>query len=168
MQSTSDTGGDRIADPFATLVNTVRSSLPKPTTSTAPTVHKDILNAIQHALQHPAPAAYSTTMPSAQALVDSGSDGNFISNQILQKLNVNRKQCQQDLRIHYIQGKLLGRGHVHHFSPTLTLRIWGMHSEENTSMLGAAAVTLYKRFQCEYSRVSAAAIHADACGVNLA
>ncbi|ROL55624.1 Retrotransposon-derived protein PEG10 [Anabarilius grahami] len=79
---------------------------------------------------------------SAKALIDSGSAGNFISNQILQKLNVRRKRCQQDLRIQTIQGKPLGRGHIRHFSPTLTLRIGCLHMEDITFMWATLALEL--------------------------
>ncbi|ROL42765.1 Glutathione peroxidase 2 [Anabarilius grahami] len=58
-----------------------------------------------------------------------------LRNQILQKLNVRRKHCQQNLHIQTIQGKPLGRGHIRHFSPTLTLRICCLHMEEFTFMV---------------------------------
>jgi len=69
---------------------------------------------------------------SAQALIDSGSAGNFISTQVLQKLNIHRNRCQQNLQIQTIQGKPLGRGRITHFSPTLTLRIGCLHLEDIT------------------------------------
>ena len=72
---------------------------------------------------------------SAQALIDSGSAGNFISTQILQELNVRQKKCPVDLRILTIQGKPLGRGRVRHYSPTLFLRIGSLHLEEITFMV---------------------------------
>ncbi|CAM4428519.1 unnamed protein product [Leuciscus chuanchicus] len=75
----------------------------------------------------------STTTSRAQALIDSGSAGNFISVQLLQKLNVHKKRCSQDLRIHTT--KLLGRGRIRHLCPTLTLRIGCLHSEKITFMV---------------------------------
>lgn len=72
---------------------------------------------------------------SAQALIDSGSAGNFISTQILQELNVRQKKCPVDLRILTIQGKPLGRGRVRHYSPTLFLRVGSLHMEEITFMV---------------------------------
>jgi len=60
MQSISDTGGDCTADPFATLVDAVRSSLSQPATSTAPTVPANLLHPVRLALLHPAPAASSS------------------------------------------------------------------------------------------------------------
>ncbi|ROK23432.1 Transmembrane protein 232 [Anabarilius grahami] len=72
---------------------------------------------------------------SAQALIDSGSAGNFISQQTLQRLNARRQRCPVDLRITTIQGRPLGRGRVRHFSPTLTLRIGHLHEETITFMV---------------------------------
>ncbi|ROL41958.1 Retrotransposon-derived protein PEG10 [Anabarilius grahami] len=72
---------------------------------------------------------------SVQALIDSGSAGNFISQQTLQRLNARRQRCPVDLRITTIQGKPLGRGRVRHFSPTLTLRIGHLHEETITFMV---------------------------------
>lgn len=59
--------------------------------------------------------------------IDSGSAGNLISHQLLQKLNVRRKRCSQKLTIRTIQRKQLGRGRISHFSPTLTLHIGCLH-----------------------------------------
>lgn len=67
---------------------------------------------------------------SAQALLNSGSSGNFISTQLLQKLNVRKHRNSQELRIQTIQGKPLGRGRISHVSPTLTLRIGCLHAED--------------------------------------
>ncbi len=72
---------------------------------------------------------------SAQALIDSCSGGNFISPQLLQKLNVRKKRCSQELRIHTIQGKPLGRGHIRHLSSPLKLRIGCLHTEEIVFMV---------------------------------
>ena len=71
----------------------------------------------------------------AQALIDSGSAGNFISQQTLEKLTAQRQRCPVDLRITTIQGKPLGRGRVRHFSPTLTLRVGHLHEETITFMV---------------------------------
>ncbi len=78
---------------------------------------------------------------SAQALIDSGSAGNFISPQILQELNVRKKRCSQDLRIHTIQGKPLGRGHIRHLSSTLKLRNGCLHTEEIVFMVLEGSTT---------------------------
>ncbi len=78
---------------------------------------------------------------SAQALINSGSAENFISPQILQKLNVCKKRCSQDLRIHTIQGKPLGRGHIRHLSSTLKLRIGSLHTEEIVFMVLEGSTT---------------------------
>lgn len=72
---------------------------------------------------------------SVQALIDSGSAGNFISQQTLQILNARRQRCPVDLSITTIQGKPLVRVHVRHFSPTLTLRIGHLHEETITFMV---------------------------------
>jgi len=45
---------------------------------------------------------------SAQVLIDSGLAGNFISHCLLQELHVQRKRCNQALKIQTILGKLLG------------------------------------------------------------
>ncbi|XDV43397.1 hypothetical protein PO909_011882 [Leuciscus waleckii] len=71
----------------------------------------------------------------AQALIDSGSASNFISHNLLQRLNVKRKRCPQNLEIHTILGKPLGRGRICQFSPTMTLRIGCLHSEEISFLL---------------------------------
>lgn len=72
---------------------------------------------------------------SGQALIYLGSVANFISTQLLQKLNVRRKHCSQNLRIHTTQGKPLGYSHIRHFSSTLTLDIRCLHNEEITFMV---------------------------------
>ena len=72
---------------------------------------------------------------SAQALIDSGSAGNFISTQLLQKLNIHKHRNSQDLHVQTIQGKPLGRGRIRHCSPTLTLRVGCLHSEEISFMV---------------------------------
>ncbi|XDV17823.1 hypothetical protein PO909_023632 [Leuciscus waleckii] len=70
-----------------------------------------------------------------QALVDSGSAGNFISTQYLQKLKIRRRRFSRDLPIQTIQGKPLGRGRIRHYTPTLTLRIVCLPSEEISLMV---------------------------------
>ncbi len=47
---------------------------------------------------------------SVSALIDSGSSGNFISQNLLKRLNLPRKRQAQELKIETIQGKPLGRG----------------------------------------------------------
>ncbi len=54
-----------------------------------------------------------TSIP-AQALVDSGSSGNFISVETINRLHLKRKLHSQTLNIQTIQGKPLGRGKVKH------------------------------------------------------
>jgi len=61
--------------------------------------------------------------------------GNFISHQLLQKLNDKRKRCSQELTIHTIQGKLLGRGRISYFSPTMTLHIVCLHTDKISFMV---------------------------------
>ncbi|ROL51045.1 Retrotransposon-derived protein PEG10 [Anabarilius grahami] len=77
----------------------------------------------------------SRTSVSAQALISSGSAGNFISHHLLQRLNIKRKRCSQDLEVHTILGKPLGHGHIRHFSPTVTLCIGCLHLEKISFMV---------------------------------
>ncbi len=112
MQSSTENPADRPSDPFADLVRLI-----------APLVRTTVQILTPH------------ICVSAQALIDLGSAGNFISPQILQKLNVRKKRCSQDLRIHTIQGKPLGHGHIRHFSSTLMLRIGCLHTEEIAFMV---------------------------------
>ncbi len=65
----------------------------------------------------------------AQALVDSGSSGNFISIETLDRLHLKQKLHSQTLNVQTIQGKPLGRGKVRHHSPTITLCVGCLHEE---------------------------------------
>ncbi|ROL44446.1 hypothetical protein DPX16_8868 [Anabarilius grahami] len=67
-------------------------------------------------------------MPSAQALIDSGSSGNFIS-QLLRKLCIKQKSCTQALNMNTILGKPLGYGYINHETPTVTLRTGNLHEK---------------------------------------
>ncbi len=69
-----------------------------------------------------------TSIP-AQALVDSGSSGNFISIETLNRLHLKRKFHSQTLNIQTIQGKPQGRGKIRHRSPTIMLRVGCLHEE---------------------------------------
>ncbi len=69
-----------------------------------------------------------TSIP-AQALVDSGSSGNFISVETINRLHLKRKLHSQTLNIQTIQGKPLGRGKVKHCSPSITLQVGCLHEE---------------------------------------
>lgn len=71
----------------------------------------------------------------AQALIDSGSAGNFISFTCLQKMNLSRKRLDHDLSINTIQGKPLGRGRIRYCSPVITLQIGCLHSEKISFMV---------------------------------
>lgn len=64
---------------------------------------------------------------SAQALIDSGSSGNFIS-QLLRILCI-KKSCMQALNINNILGKPLGYGYINHKNPTVTLHIRHLHEK---------------------------------------
>lgn len=65
-----------------------------------------------------------------QALIDSGSAGNFIFRDFLRKLHLSRNPCPQVLNIHSILGKLLGRDVITHCSPTVTLHVDCLHKEK--------------------------------------
>lgn len=69
-----------------------------------------------------------------QALIDSGSVGNFIFRDFLRKLQLSRNPCPQVLNIHSILGKPLGRGVITHCSPTVTLRVGCLHEEKISFM----------------------------------
>lgn len=66
----------------------------------------------------------------AQALIDSGSGGNFIQRELLQHLHLKEIPCQKDLNIHKIQGKPVGRRVITHYTPTLTLKVGILHQEQ--------------------------------------
>ncbi|KAI2646638.1 Transposon Tf2-8 polyprotein [Labeo rohita] len=64
------------------------------------------------------------------ALVDSGSSGNFISQECLNQLQLPRHRHSQVYAVKTIQGKPLGRGKVRHSSPYITLQVGLFHKEE--------------------------------------
>ncbi|KAI2667222.1 Transposon Tf2-11 polyprotein [Labeo rohita] len=66
---------------------------------------------------------------SVSALVDSGSSGNFISQECLQQLQLTPLPHRHVLTVKTIQGKPLGRGKIRHSSP-ITLQIGLFHSED--------------------------------------
>ncbi len=68
------------------------------------------------------------------ALVDSGSSGNFISQNLLTQLDLPRKHQAQELKIETIQGKPLGRRCIKYGSPHVTLQVGCFH-RENISFL---------------------------------
>lgn len=65
----------------------------------------------------------ATLSISAQALIDSGSAGNFILGKLLCCLNLPQIHCQEALNIHAIMGNLLGKRIITHCSPPLTLSV---------------------------------------------
>ncbi len=66
----------------------------------------------------------------ASALVDSGSSGKFLSQNLIDRLHLPRQRHAQELRVETINGKLLGRGCVRFETPPLRLRIGSLHEEE--------------------------------------
>ncbi|KAL0167181.1 hypothetical protein M9458_039025 [Cirrhinus mrigala] len=64
------------------------------------------------------------------ALVDSGSSGNFISQDCLNQLQLARRPHHQVLSVKTIQGKPLGRGKIRHSSPIITLQVGLFHYED--------------------------------------
>ncbi|KAL0159061.1 hypothetical protein M9458_047137, partial [Cirrhinus mrigala] len=66
---------------------------------------------------------------SVSALVDSGSFGNFISQECLNQLQLSRQRHSQEYAVKTIQGKPLGRGRIRHSSPFITLQVGLFHSE---------------------------------------
>ncbi len=66
---------------------------------------------------------------SAQALIDFGSTGNFISVDMLNFLQLKRKPHSQILNLVTIQGKPLGWGKVRYHSPNITLRVGWLYEE---------------------------------------
>ncbi|KAL0168423.1 hypothetical protein M9458_036645, partial [Cirrhinus mrigala] len=66
----------------------------------------------------------------ASALIDSGSSGNFISQDCLEQLNLSRCQHTQILAVKTIQGKPLGGGKIQYSSPFITLQVGLFHSED--------------------------------------
>ncbi|KAL0159852.1 hypothetical protein M9458_043577, partial [Cirrhinus mrigala] len=63
-------------------------------------------------------------------LVDSGSSGNFISQDYLNQFQLLRRRHFQVLAVKTIQGNPLGRGAVHYSSPFITLQVGQFHTEE--------------------------------------
>ncbi len=72
---------------------------------------------------------------SASALVDSGSSGNFISQDLVDRLHLHCQRHARELRIETINGKPLGRGHVRFETLPLKLRIGILHVEEITFLV---------------------------------
>ncbi len=66
----------------------------------------------------------------ASALVDSGSSGNFISQDLLSRLHLPRRRHARELRVETINGKPLGCGCVKFESPPMKLKIGNLHEEE--------------------------------------
>ncbi len=82
---------------------------------------------------HIIPTSCTTTHPRilcfSLRLVDSGSPGNFISQALLNRLNLPRKWQPRELRVETIQGKPLGCGRVNYRAPPLKLRVGCLHEE---------------------------------------
>ncbi len=68
--------------------------------------------------------SYSISVP---ALIDSGSFGNFITQNLLNRLQLPRRRQEQVLNIETIQGKPLGRGQIRFRSLPISLHV-GSHS----------------------------------------
>ncbi|KAL0146621.1 hypothetical protein M9458_057961 [Cirrhinus mrigala] len=66
---------------------------------------------------------------SVSALVDSGSSGNFISQECLNQLHLSRQRHCHEYSVRTIQGKPLGRGRIRHSSPHITLQVGLFHTE---------------------------------------
>ncbi|KAI2655942.1 Transposon Tf2-8 polyprotein [Labeo rohita] len=66
---------------------------------------------------------------SVSALVDSGSSGNFISQECLNQLHLTRQRHCHEYSVRTIQGKPLGRGRIRHSSPHITLQVGLFHTE---------------------------------------
>ncbi|KAL0163719.1 hypothetical protein M9458_039472, partial [Cirrhinus mrigala] len=66
---------------------------------------------------------------SVYALVDSGSSGNFISQECLNQLHLSRQRHCHEYSVRTIQGKPLGRGRIRHSSPHITLQVGLFHTE---------------------------------------
>ncbi len=71
----------------------------------------------------------------ASALVDSGSSGNFISQDLLSRLRLPRRRHLRALRVETVTGKPLGRGWVKFESPPMKLKIGNLHEEEITFLV---------------------------------
>lgn len=66
---------------------------------------------------------------SAKALIDSGSAGNFMSRNFIDRFQIPKIPCQKNLNVQSILGKPLGKGFITHCTPSLPLRIGVTHSE---------------------------------------
>ncbi len=71
----------------------------------------------------------------ASALVDSGSSGNIISQDLLSRLRLPRRRHPRALRVETVNGKPLGRGWVKFESPPMKLKIGNLHEEEITFLV---------------------------------
>ncbi|KAL0176628.1 hypothetical protein M9458_028958, partial [Cirrhinus mrigala] len=67
---------------------------------------------------------------SVSALIDSGSSGNFISQECLDQLQLPRQRNNRKYAVKTIQGKPLGRGKVRYSSPFITLQIGLFYKEQ--------------------------------------
>ncbi len=76
--------------------------------------------------------AHSVTV---STLVNSGSSGNFISQDLLSCLQLPHRRHAQELRVETIQRKQLGRGHMKYKAPPLKLKIGNLHEEEITFLV---------------------------------
>ncbi len=75
--------------------------------------------------------SHSVTVP---ALVDSGSSGNLISQDLLKRLNLHQTRQARELRVETILGKL-GCGRVKYSAPLLKLKIGNLHEETITFLV---------------------------------
>uniref|UniRef100_A0A671RHV1 Retrotransposon gag domain-containing protein n=1 Tax=Sinocyclocheilus anshuiensis TaxID=1608454 RepID=A0A671RHV1_9TELE len=75
---------------------------------------------------------HSFTVP---AFVDSGSSGNFNSQDLLKCLHLPCTRQARELKVETIQGKPLGRGRVKFRAPSLRLKIGNLHEKEITFLV---------------------------------
>ncbi|KAL0188270.1 hypothetical protein M9458_015369, partial [Cirrhinus mrigala] len=68
--------------------------------------------------------------PPRPVVIDSGSSGNFISQECLNQLQLSRRPHTHVLAVKTIQGKPLGRGKMRFSSPFITLQVGLFHYEE--------------------------------------
>ncbi|XDV19920.1 hypothetical protein PO909_025315 [Leuciscus waleckii] len=131
MQSPTKTAANLPTDPFVDLVHTVHLSLQPSTSDNPPTVPADM---IQAARQSPPAQFDHHAQPTSSHRL--GFHGELhLHPTSPKKRNIHKKRCYQDLRIHTIQGKPLGCGHIRYFSPALMLRIGCLHTEEITFLV---------------------------------
>ncbi len=71
----------------------------------------------------------SAQFVTASTLVDSGSSGNFISQDDLNRLHLPCQRHARELRVESINGKPLGRGYVKFESPLMKLQIGNLYEE---------------------------------------